>query len=1319
MRRWLGALRIEPIARPRMPMTRHPALSRFLLIVLWAVLAACSGGESAPPVDPKDSPGADLSQGDAAAGCESADACGFGLTQCNVPVCEAGQCASAPAPDGSECDDGDACTKDDACAAGKCVAGASVCACKVDTDCAPKEDGNPCTGTLYCDAKTNNCVVNPATVIDCPDVKAPCLAVACDPLDGKCRPLPADEGEACDDGQTCTQGEACAGGSCVGLSTCTCSEDADCAEFEDGNACNGTLYCDVDVGACKLNPASVVKCSPYADGPCATTACDTKTGLCGKQAVADGNDCDIDGLACTVDLCQGGVCQPGAASASCGCLTQADCQALDDDNACNGQLYCNLAAQKCELDPNTVVHCPTVDDGPCQSAKCMPKTGKCVLVALADKTPCDDGNPCSGESACAKGECEGSAPLCACKVDEDCAAFPLADACKGALYCNKAAGWCALNPATATICSGEGDTTCLHNLCDPQDGTCKAMAVADGVPCEFDGTWCTGVDTCKGGKCGAGLNKCACQADKDCAAFEDGNACNGSLFCDKASGKCQVNPASVVVCPPGGDGCSPSLCDSQSGKCTLKAVTDGTPCDTDLSPCTVERCQSGKCAVTVNKCLCPKGDLCDAWEDGNPCNGTLFCNKEVDPPACQVNPSTIVKCKPGDPAACVAPKCDPADGVCKVVPVKQGLACLDDDICTVAETCVDGACSQLPGAATLDCDDGNPCTGDACKKDVGCAYTADDSGAACDDGSGCTVAETCQKGACVAVAKLEGVLFVKQGLVGGKHPTVVVVDADGKGGKDLIALSGDDEDANKQSAWLSLGDGKGGFTEAKAIWAEQQCTNNPGAKAVSQADLDGDGLPELLLTRGYDKGKCGAASAPTAWAWIGKISHGASASMSVAAMASYDPVVEKVSLYEPIGMVAADLFKGGEVEVAIFGALVDTAGVPSNNLIILNKTAGSWKLSQKLSLKPGPDPQGAGLNIQAVDLDGDDDLDLLVGPDLPDEWTLTTRAYINQAGTFAESDLGIVGKVVWVDFDQDGAGDLVWQPLLADGKTKAGQAVVWRRNDGKAGWFAKAAAQVILPADGTAFLLLAAGQFDGPGPVDLALGGDETLSLLRDVATAGAAKKPVVLGLWGLETPTLVTRPFANGIETITLATNGMFAWYEINAGPCVDDNGCTSDSCVADQCVHLANAAFCSDDNECTEGDGCVAGACKGQGAKGCDDGTPCTADTCDPVEGCANKPDDGAKCNDDNGCTDNDVCKGGSCQGNAINCDDGDSCTLDACNGACVHQALSSGACDDGNPCTDSDGCDAGACSGAPVEEGEPGGCPGGDKCFGGVCK
>lgn len=103
------------------------------------------------------------------------------------------------------------------------------------------------------------------------------------------------------------------------------------------------------------------------------------------------------------------------------------------------------------------------------------------------------------------------------------------------------------------------------------------------------------------------------------------------------------------------------------------------------------------------------------------------------------------------------------------------------------------------------------------------------------------------------------------------------------------------------------------------------------------------------------------------------------------------------------------------------------------------------------------------------------------------------------------------------------------------------------------------------------------------------------------------------------------------------------------------------------------------------------------------CDDGVPCTVDTCEPT-GCVHAPDDAA-CDDGKLCTADTCVPGVGCQhvhSDAM-CDDGIGCTLDACDAAsdtCQHTACDS-MCEDGVFCTGVKRCDTthGCTAGPPA--------------------
>jgi hypothetical protein len=158
-------------------------------------------------------------------------------------------------------------------------------------------------------------------------------------------------------------------------------------------------------------------------------------------------------------------------------------------------------------------------------------------------------------------------------------------------------------------------------------------------------------------------------------------------------------------------------------------------------------------------------------------------------------------------------------------------------------------------------------------------------------------------------------------------------------------------------------------------------------------------------------------------------------------------------------------------------------------------------------------------------------------------------------------------------------------------------------------------------------------------------------------------------------------------------------------ANTCDDKSPCTVDSCdtKAGKCVHTPTATtkpvLCDDGDKCTKGDSCKSGKCTGAGGLACDDGNTCTNDKCNPETGKCGFSANSAPCDNNNKCTWGDTCKNGKCATGAnFACDDGQPCTTDSCDpktGKCGHKPLAAGAkCDDGEACSTGDACKTGKC-------------------------
>ena len=108
-------------------------------------------------------------------------------------------------------------------------------------------------------------------------------------------------------------------------------------------------------------------------------------------------------------------------------------------------------------------------------------------------------------------------------------------------------------------------------------------------------------------------------------------------------------------------------------------------------------------------------------------------------------------------------------------------------------------------------------------------------------------------------------------------------------------------------------------------------------------------------------------------------------------------------------------------------------------------------------------------------------------------------------------------------------------------------------------------------------------------------------------------------------------------------------------------------------ECKGKTNGTACNDDNACTTGDACNNGYCTTNTPVVCNDNNACTTNTCIPATGCSYPAvTNGTSCADTNLCNGTESCQSGQCTGSApLNCDDGNPCTTDSCGGTdgCAH--------------------------------------------------
>ncbi|MFH1434656.1 MAG: hypothetical protein ABIJ56_02960 [Pseudomonadota bacterium] len=453
---------------------------------------------------------------------------------------EPGECGDGNKDDGEECDDGndiagDGCEND------------CTWTCEENADC---RDDELCNGEETCNTGSHTCR-------DADDLEDGFVCVD-DPrsicLDGVC------EESECGDGFVDTGGgEQCEppdAGSCNSECVLECEDNEDCPD--DGNACNGTEYCNTDENVCAhvdpLSDGTVCGSDPRLI--CLSETC--QESMCGDSFIDEGADpveecddgdveegdgCDNDCmyscheetqeiecddlLGCTLDACNTSshTCDHHTMVESTVCRPAADlCDAVE---TCNGT---DAACPSDDFEPDT--HVCRDADGDCDAAETCTGSGiECPDNGYLDNTfecreeagDCDlpencpgDGPDCTIDEFLAHTvECRASAGDC--DVAEDCtgssAACPANAFLPDTTVCRVAAGDC----DTAENCPGN-DTDCPADAFKTADEVCRPAVndcdiaencpggaincpdnvyVAEGIDCD-DGNDCTADDECNG-----------------------------------------------------------------------------------------------------------------------------------------------------------------------------------------------------------------------------------------------------------------------------------------------------------------------------------------------------------------------------------------------------------------------------------------------------------------------------------------------------------------------------------------------------------------------------------------------------------------------------------------------------------------------------------------------------------------------------------------------------------------------------------------------------------------------------------------------------
>ncbi|MSQ81575.1 MAG: hypothetical protein EXR77_01490 [Myxococcales bacterium] len=946
---------------------------------------------------------------------------------------------------------------------------------------------------------------------------------------------------------------------------------------------------------------------------------------------------------------------------------------------------------KCLVDKDCDAAGLTVDAKKCERAACNQTSGKCQIAVAGDGAKCDDGAACTADDVCSAGKCEGTIK---CEYKDPVSGLP--NVCKIGKCADDGTGKCEFYNTTTGLCD-DGDPCTSSDKCQVGgkcNGELKVCPDVDLNPCTLE--------TCNAAKQGA----CELSLQPSGTACNDNNACTKNDQCE--GGKCGGGP---VTCGSVPNPCAEQACDTVLG-CVAKPLNSGASCVSGDSCYIDEKCNNAVCS----------GKLIIGVDDGNPCTkdggegkGLAKCKISHEPldgtscddgEPCSIGDSCVkgackaqpLVCNDGNPCtqdACDPNKCVDNNGIkvcgqCSYLPVKDGAVCEDGDKCTSKDSCKVGKCTGIDLLSSGGCDDKNACTNDNCQPGAGCINVPIDPQKTvfCDDGDPCTEVDKCASATCKGVPR------------DCKDTDPCTNDKCDPQAVDLKkaclheSYEGPCNDNDKCSSNdLCTGGtctGKPVLCDDKNTCTIDICDSQKGCiyKFSAGGSPCDDGL-SCTVNDYCDAGKCIAAKddcKPCDSNSYCKQFDDNDVCNGIVKCIDTGAGKGKVCAIDNVSVVKCDA--SGDTpcstntcnsDTGVCSAAMKQEGLPC--------TATSKCITAAVCNLQG--------QCNGKTLNCDDKNDCTVDscdPKLGCKFAGKADGTVCDDGTLctpAEGDKCSKGQCL--------------NPVNTCACATDQDCLIYESKDGDG---CNEKFKCLSGAGGSKFCKPVA------GTETVCDTSKDTPCVISTCEKASGQCKPV----------TKADTTACDDSDKCTLgeacATGKCVSIKKLN---CNDNNACTDDICSGEfGCASgpKASGAKCTDSDACTTNDVCKDGKCTG-GKLDCNDGSDCTLDLCSKVTGCTNQIDDTLPCDDNDGCTGKDVCKNGTCAGPPLKCDDGNPCTIDACDGqgGCKNIVIDGKDCNDGDACTIGDVCKTAKCEGIAKKCDDGNGCTD-DTCKSGTC-